>query len=221
MNSIRLLVLVFCVGCAQSTQKQDDQLKRIVSQAKEVGDFQTAISATYQLIAADTNELSYYDSLALYYYNLGNYNSALKTCEHLLEYRTGDTTLIIAAKCASALNRVEDVVSYALAILESNPESLEWRYELSKAYFNLNEGSNCQGELQMLIDHPRSKFETTPIVLGNQVFNVSYYAVSLNLMGVLLANINRYERAKACFEESSAYAPDFPLPKQNLQALSK
>lgn len=223
MNKIPLLgfLVLLAIGCHRAELQRDDQLKSIISKAKEVDDFETCISATWELISADTNELNYYDSLAVYFYRAGKYNSALKTSKRCLSYRTLEPTLRVALESSVALNDLEGVVKYADGMVQLKPDNLKYRYDLAKAHFNMNNAYAAQQVLRDITRIEQSKVEATESLINGVKYRVSYYAASCNLLGIIQANAGRNKDAIELFQESLKFAPDFPLPAQNIELLSQ
>ena len=222
-NRIYMLSLLMLVaaGCQRAELQRDAQLKNIISKAKALDDYATCINATWELISTDTNELNYYDSLAVYFYRSGNYNSALKTSKRCLSYRTLESTLLVALESSIALNDLEGVVNYADGMVQLKPDNLKYRYDLSKAYFNMGNDYEAQKALRDLSRIEQSKVEATQMNLNGKAYRVSYYAAAYNLLGVIQANAGRQQDAIKLFEESLKYAPTFPLPAENIKALKE
>jgi tetratricopeptide (TPR) repeat protein len=220
-NNAPILIIVglLCASCSRPSYERDHQLERLIEQAKSLNDYSTAITATHELLSNDTNEISYYDSLARYYFRAGQFSSSLRTCKTYLEFVTQDSILFIAFRSAIALNRLQDVEMYALALVSAHPESAEYRFELCKAYFNLNKTYECQQALQDLLLLPSSKLETTNVVVNGVQYVVPIYTSANNMMGVLLANSGNTGDAIPFLQEAIRFSSDFPLPKQNLMQI--
>jgi tetratricopeptide (TPR) repeat protein len=216
-----LILILLTAGCSEPDNANNNRLRLIITKAKELGDYHTAINATFELMSTDTNELTYYDSLATYYLKTGNFSSALNTSKYILGYKTSDHLLQVGITSAITLNKLNEVVLFAEIIVERQPKSVKWSYELAKAYFNLNRSYDAQSELLRLISIPESKIEFTSMTIANNTYEIPYYSAGQNLLGVLYANEGKLEDSEKHLIEAVRFSPEFILPAQNLALLSK
>lgn len=219
--SFSIFLLTLFAACSKPESAHDHQLKFVIKKAKKFNDYNTAIGVTYELISTDTNELSYYDSLAAYYLKSGNFFSSLKVAKHVLGYKTTDHLLETGITSAITLKEIDDVILFGKSLVKRHPNSAKWSYELAKAYFNSNKGYEAQAELLKLIELKEAKVEVTSTVISNKTYQIPYYSAAQNLLGVLYANEGRLVDAKKHFQESLRFTPDFLLPAENIALIEQ
>lgn len=222
-NRPGFLVVALCglvlVACFQKPSDQDEIERSRIRNATALSDYYTAISATYQLWAKDTNELSHLDSLARYYSIVGNHRASLAVADQLLEFRTTEETLKYALHSANAFSKPKKVVEYSKGLLSFSPDSLPLIYNLAKAYYKADQTLESQRQLRKILDYPNSRSIYTVEFIEGKPVRVAFYTVAQNLTGVLFANTGRMRDAKNAFLDAIESDPNFPLPANNLAAL--
>ena len=85
---IPVLLLVFLISCTnESTKSKHIHYVKVYENALNMGDVDVAINACYQIIANDSNQNNYYDSLLALYLNTRNEGSTFLAARNSLKYR--------------------------------------------------------------------------------------------------------------------------------------
>ena len=218
-----LILLLFAVGCGNDNEaklQQIDQEWSKYNNAMNVNDYQVAKSTVYDIIALDSNNHSYYDTLAKLYYITREYKSAEKCATKALAFSINEPTLNIAYNCAKALKKNENVLLYGSELMEFHADSLSLMYELAFNDIQLQDLESAEEILNKIIVSPKSLTEMYSEYRGNGVQKVAYRAASYNLLGFIHNEKLEKENALKMFNAAIMVQEDYVLAKENLDILT-
>ena len=203
-------------------QKLNEQDRRLLTQALESGDYQTAATASQSLLVRDKNNLGIIDTLVLLYKIIGNQQGILYMTKRIIEADPGNLKAL--ENHASAAKKLkqhgEAITTYnRLYQIEGNTKYL---YEIAALYYGAKDEVTGEKVMQQIINSPRGKTDLIEIVVSKgQTIEVPVLAVAYNYLGYLNFANDKKEDAKFYFNKSLEVFPDFILAKNNLDNLKK
>ena len=111
--SIVLSVVLIITSCSSGFDQ--DRLKMnqgIYENAMEIEDWDVARMAMFNMLAIDSNNHDYYDTLAKIYFRSKDYRPALKSCKKALEFNENVSTTILAFECSRILKDYKLMIDY-------------------------------------------------------------------------------------------------------------
>lgn len=190
---------------------------RVYRNAKDAGDWATALVALNYVLLNDSNAMLK-DTLVALYLRTGNPHSAEYYARRFLKANPEDAFLL-AALHQICYNKAD----YACA-LESAQKLVNARkgdyylYQQASCEFLLGRYGECRRSLDRLKED-QSK-ETILLSSGDQNQEVPILAAAWNLSGNVSLALNNPEQAKSEFAEALKLMPDFVLAQNNLNALN-
>jgi tetratricopeptide (TPR) repeat protein len=221
--NIIILILVALSGCTGSTEKARKEINMEWSKyenAMSIDDIQVAKSAVYNIIALDSNNHSYYDTLAKLYFLTKEYESANKCASKALAFNMSEPTLALAYNCAKSLKNNKDVILYGKELLKINEDSIPIMYELSFNYLQLNDLFSAEKILNEVILSPKSLTQIYSEYRGNGVQKIAYRAAAYNLLGFIYNERLDKQNALGMFNAALMVQKDYVLAKENFDALT-
>lgn len=215
--------LIILTSCSESNEKVQEEINlewTKYNNAMTVNDFQVARSVVYNIIALDSNNHSYYDTLAKLYYATKNIESASKCAAKGLAFSVSEPTLEIAYNCAKALKKNEDVLIYGEELLTFNEDSIALMYELAFSSLQMNDLVYSEALLNKIIILPGSLTEQYAEYRGNGVQKVVYRAAAYNLLGFVFNERLDKENAQSMFSGALLVQKDYVLAQENFNALT-
>lgn len=197
-----------------------NKYKRIVDQSLKYNDATTAINGLHNIIAIEGDLSVYKDSLALVYFNLGNYTSSHLLVQELLKQKSGNVQLLeINAISLQALGRTKEAID-AYELLFSKTNNMFHAYNLANLQFNLKRLE----ESQISIDRALNCEELNNVYLQfpidkDYVQNIPLKAAVYNLRGLIKYEVKDINNSKLSFEEALKIMPDFKVANQNLKSI--
>lgn len=218
------LGLVILSGCSDSNVKVQEEIEQEwtkYNNAMTVNDYQVAKSVVYNIISLDSNNHTYYDTLAKLYYITKEIKSAEKCAAKALAFNVSEPTLVIAYNCAKALKNNEEVLLFGMELLEFHSDSLALMYELAYNNVQLIELTEAEGILNEIVLSPKSLTEQYAEYRGNGVQKVSYRAAAYNLLGFIYNEKLEKQNALSMFNAALMVQKDYVLAQENFDALTK
>jgi tetratricopeptide (TPR) repeat protein len=218
---IAALILSSCNQQNNSVaEKQHDIM--VYHQAVSFGDIGTAIYSIHSLMARDTANLSYYDSLAVLYYNSNNFPQAIQAGQKaLLKEPNSEKLMRIVSDAAKRMGKAEIALPYFLKLSEltKNPE---FDYEAAVLRFYGQQYDEAEKGINKVLDMSSSdKYFVVIVASDNKQQRVPLKAALLNLLGFIRQKQDKKDEARDNYQKSLAIFPDFILAKNNLEALNK
>ena len=224
---MRLIVVVCALLFAQFLGAQrltlgslNDQTsaihKKIVTQALSYSDTQTAINSMYYIIALEGVGSTYKDSLAIAYFNQGNYLSSQLLSEELLASKPDNLQLLeINAASLQNLGATKEAIE-AYEGLFTKTKNMAHGYKLAMLQYSLKrlmeaqitiaQTLQCEVVENAYLQFPIDKYQ-------NQ--NVPLKAAAYNLQGLIAFELKDNAEAKQAFEAALKIMPEFTTATQN------
>lgn len=224
---ISLVWSSFCFG--QQSTSEDSVFQEIAQRqtviyrlAKYFGDASTARSALYEILALNTQNTQILDTLALEYYQEGQWLSAALVGQEVTKLDQEDVfALEIAASALENLGAKDQaLVKYESLYLKN--DDITTLYKVAFLQYDMKKYAESVVSADALLKRPKVK--ELQIVFTKQdkkQQDISMEASVYNLKGLIAAAQDAKEEAKEWFNKAIAIAPDFELAKGNLDALNK
>lgn len=212
MNSVRSV----------SAKDTTDYDIRVYSNAVSIGDFYTAITAIHYKYAKDSN-IKWLDTLSRLYFSGSMIRQAILTAEIVVQKQPNNIAMLeLLAMSYSGMGDSKASLAKYEKLFELTQKPY-YQYQCAVEEYNLGRIGECEARIKSIQANPAAEKEKININVGqNQPLqSVSIKAAALNLLGVMQMKLNKNEEAKKSFEESLKLAPDFSLPKGNLEVLTK
>ena len=181
-----------------------------------MGDVNVAINACYSIIANDSTQTNYYDTLVYLYLNTSNQGSTYLAARRCLKYHPEDAKMNkLAANYAKALGMPDTAIMYynKTFVLDNKLENL---YDVAQIQYNMGNDAGAETTADIIINSPNSEKEKILIAIDKETTQeVTAKAAALNIKGIVFIQLGQKEIALRYFNESIMASPEFKLPKQN------
>ena len=192
---------------------------RVYVRAMNLGDLPTAISALHYLMVEQPDNRHYQDSLLALYYRTSNFVACQRLGEEIVvENPTDNFALGILAELYSRGGQTKNALT-CFENLEKNTQAPYYTYQVAVMRFQLERFGECREAINKLLSIPKEDDVRIRIFSDKQEQIVPIQAAALNLKGNLELKLGKKEAAKADFEKALEIAPDFLLPKGNLDQM--
>lgn len=193
---------------------------KILKQAKAYGDGVTALNALHQIIAAEGEESTYKDTLAVTYFKMNNPLSAHLVAKELLEKKSNDLVLLeINALSLQQINATKEAID-AFEKLFALSKNKYHGYQLATLQYSIKRLAEAQATInQTLTCEDLKDFALQFNIDKNQTQKVALNAAVFNMKGLITYDLKDKITAKTAFEEALKISPEFELAKQNKAAL--
>lgn len=190
--------------------------------AMQYNDLVAATNSVYQILATDTGNIAWKDSLATLFVMRGAYEQAVVIGEELLKKQPDDTRLmeLVAVSLQSGGAAKEALVYYEK--LYPKTQNLYHLYQIISLQYALARLGECTANIDQLVQNPNSEKETVDVNVGQgYTQTVPYKAAALNIKGVIARQLNDDKTAEQLFNEALKIFPDFVLAKGNIEDMKK
>ena len=222
-----LVVLLIAQGMFSQKITKDDLAnielsnhKKIVTQALTYNDAQTAISSMHYIVALEGEKSTYKDSLAITYFNIGNYVSSHLLAKELLEDKNENIQLLeINAVSLQNLGATKDAIE-AYETLFSKTKNMAHGYQLAMLQYGIKRLAEAQATIEQTIqteDIEKAYIQFAIDKTKNQ--NVPLKAAAYNLQGLIAFELKDNASAKQAFDQALKIMPEFALATQNANAV--
>lgn len=214
---IPVLLLVFLISCTnESTKSKHIHYVKVYENALNMGDVDVAINACYQIIANDSNQNNYYDSLLALYLNTRNEGSTFLAARNSLKYRPNNFKItLVAAEYAKKLGMADTAINYYQRTYTLD-KKLEYIYNIAQVQYNMGNDAGAEKSADQIISDPNSEKETIMLSLDkNNPQQIPLKAAALNIKGTIFIGMGSKEIALRYFNDALAIAPDFIIAKNN------
>jgi tetratricopeptide (TPR) repeat protein len=203
-----------------------DERKEILAKMYALGfryyDLQVSQMALYEMIASDLNNVALRDSLALLYYNMGKYGSAIAVASDVLSVEKNNLAMLeVRALSNENIQYLDQALAdyEKLYLLSPNPFSL---YKMAGLQLTLKKYEQCKTNLDILMNDANADSVTVPVSVNQvQQQEVPLKAAALNLKGLLNKAQGNKAVAQQSFSEALKIEPNFQAAKANLADLNK
>lgn len=222
------IVLVFASQIATAQKLTPETLKTIelanhkkmVKQALTYNDAQTAINSMHYIVALEGKASTYKDSLAVTYYNIGNYVSSHLLAKELLVTKPENLQLLeINAASLQSLNATKEAIT-AYEVLFAKTNNMAHGYQLAMLQFGIKRLAEAQATInQTLQCKPIEKAYVQMAVDKTKNQNVPLQAAAYNLQGLIAFELKDNAAASTAFNAALKMMPEFALATQNANAV--
>ena len=135
---ISCLLLFACKQSKESDSQKDKEKEYIIAtyhRTIDFGDIGGAIFSIQSLLSRDTSNYSYYDSLAILYYNSNNFAQSFKAADKaLVKYPNSPKLIRLMAEDAKRMGRDDLALPYLLKLNEGSKDP-QLQYEIAVSRF--------------------------------------------------------------------------------------
>ena len=219
-----LIVGTAVMSCNNETTptKETEENRHITlfKHARSTGDLTTAAVALNEMLLNDTTYSDWYDTLAVLYYNIGNYQPATWYADKVLEKKPKDLRMLeLSAMSEQQLGRPEKVLK-AYRDLFNVTNDFQYLYQSAAVEFSMGNVDNCKLLVDSILRSPSIDKDSIEIQIESDYSQqVPLRAAVYNLQAFLKARDGNMMGAKNDFERALRIYPDFILAKRNLQDL--
>lgn len=221
ISFIVLMLLTSCTSGLAETKSQVDAEWVKYNRAMEVNDYQVAKNSVYSMLSLDSNNVTYYDTLAKLYYLTKEYESSYTCAKKALTNGVSEQTADIAYRTSKALKKFEDASKYGGILLTFNEDSIGLQYELAFNYIQLYKYDKGSELLNRIVLDPESLKQNYNEYSGTAVQEIPYRASAYNLLGFIENERGNKEVAKNMFQSALNIKEDYKLASENLSALNE
>ncbi len=194
--------------------------KNILETAQRYQDYTVTTSALYRLMAIDSKNTIWKDSLCTIYFRTGAYRQCLTIASELISIRPADQRLMaIIAFSEKNLGMVKEALVLYEKLYPLTGDLYDL-YEIAGIQFSLKRLGECEQSVNKLINALTSEQITISLSYDlDQKQMVPVKAAALNLKGVIMQEYGKKQEAIHYFEDALKIYPEFTLAKKNLQLL--
>ncbi|MGM0581328.1 MAG: tetratricopeptide repeat protein [Bacteroidota bacterium] len=180
-------------------------------------DYQVAKSAIYDLMALEPNNNSYLDSLAYMYFEFNQYASAALVGRDALKKNPNNQNIMqISAKSLDQLGATDQALKMYQKLYNASDDAFAL-FEVIQKQYTMEKYDDAMINTELLlgkraVDGSRVYAEDEE---GNEI-EVPFKAVIKNLQGMIARGQGDEESAKKYFNSALSLAPNYALPKENL-----
>jgi tetratricopeptide (TPR) repeat protein len=221
-------ILAICTGivsCQSGNTKEEkadaeNPHLKLFKHARTTGDLGTAAVALNEMLLDDTTYSDWYDTMAVLYYNMGNYQPASWYADKVLAEKPKDLRMLeLVAMSEQQLGRPEKVLK-AYGDLFNATQDFQYLYQSAAVEFSMGNVDNCRQLVDSILRSPSIDKDSIEIQIENDYSQqVPLRAAVYNLQAFLKARDGNMMGAKNDFEKALRIYPDFILAKRNLQDL--
>jgi len=195
--------------------------KKIIKQALTYNDAQTAVNSMHYIIALEGEKSTYKDSLAITYFNIGNYVSSHLLAKELLEDKKEHVQLLeINAVSLQNLGATKEAIE-AYELLFSKTKNMAHGYQLSMLQYNIKRLAEAQATIGQALqcDVIENAYMQFPVDKTKKQ-NVPLKSAAFNLQGLIAFELKDNSAAKIAFGEALKIMPEFTVATQNANAVT-
>lgn len=215
------LLATACFIGSVSAQDAFDVQMRAYKLALKNYDLQAATITVYNMMALKPDRADLNDSLALLYFAGERYAQAYIIGEEILKAnpnRKDMLELVAVSKQNLGLTK-EALADYEK--LYSADKGIYYLYQIATLQYQLKRYGECVASLDQIINNPESAQQKVNIMLQGGSQDVPMKAAAYNVKGICALEMNQEDAAKDNFNKALELAPDFVLPKGNLEMIAK
>lgn len=201
--------------------RQASPHSQVYVRAMRLGDFPTAITALHYLLVEQPQNRYFKDSLAGLYVRTGNAPAAKQLAQEIVIDHPDDN---YAQNLLAGIYAQEGNHKGALACfeaLEKNTQAPYYTYQVAVMRFQIERYGECKTAIAKLLELPEEQEAFVRIFSDQTEQIIPIQAAALNLRGNLSLQLGQNDAAKEDFEKALEIAPDFLLPKGNLDQMGK
>ena len=221
---MKKLFCVFVVGMmvspllAQTTKEEAILIeKKILSDAKRIGDPSVAAYSMYKLIALEGKNSTYMDSLAYVYFSSRKYASSFLAANDVLERDPKNAEILelkaISLESLGAIDKSSEVYAELFALTNNNYHG----YALSNLQFSMKKFEEAYATIQKVESlNDSGKVKVTFTINQNHTQQIELLAAIPYLKGLIEESLSKGDEAKLSYEKALKIQPEFVLAKEKL-----
>lgn len=221
---ITILITVTCSCLFAQTFEQDLEKhnRKLLEQALESGDFNTAIAAVQSLITMQQRNVSLYDTLVSLYLASDNNQGVMYNTKRIIDL---DPTNLKALD--NHANAAKNLKQYGEAITTYNrlyqlKKNTKYLYEIATQYHAAKDEATAQKVMEQIINSPDSKKDSITMFVAEGIsMKAPVLAVTYNYLGYLSFSKGKKEDARYYYQKALEVFPNFILATNNLENLDK
>ncbi|WMN12978.1 hypothetical protein QYS49_35160 [Marivirga salinae] len=215
--SVFALLLVFNFDLTAQNEAEIERAKQKYSRSIKYNDFAVAKNAIYDLLILEPNNTSYLDSLAYMYFEFNQFASAALVGRDALKNNPNNQMMLqISAKSLDQLGALDQSLKMYQKLYTISDDGFVL-FEVIQKQYDLKKYDDAMINSELLLGKR--------IVEGSRVYakdqngneiEVPFKAVIKNLQGMIARGQGDEESAKKYFNSALNLAPNYALPKENL-----
>lgn len=206
---------------ARAQNEPFDVQMRVYQNALKNYDLQAASNALYNMIALKPERKDLNDSLALVYFAGERYGQAYIVGEQILKDNPGKNEILeLVAVSKQSLGMAKEALA-DYEKLYAGEKSIYYLYQIATLQYQLKRYGECVASLDAVIADEKSATQKVSIQVQGGSQQVPMKAAALNVKGICALEMNQDDAAKENFNKALEIAPDFVLPKGNLELIKK
>ncbi|MFQ3215490.1 MAG: tetratricopeptide (TPR) repeat protein, partial [Marivirga sp.] len=205
-------------GFSQSSNTEDiNRAKVKYRKSLQYNDYGMAKNAIYDLMVLEPSNYSYLDSLAYMYYEFRQYASAALVSKDALKYNANNQMLLqIAAQSFNELGAVEQSMQMYQRLYNVSDDAFIL-YEVANKQYELKNYQDALLNTELLLGKPMVTATLVKVKNSSEdEIEILFKAVIFNLQGLIAKGQGNDEDAKKYFNSALKVAPNYALPKENL-----
>ncbi len=218
-----LMISTTMIGYSQTKAKDSPEYERqlnVYKLAKRYNDVTAIRTAIYQIIAIDTDEKAWLDTLAMFYFEYDQFGAAALVSNDAISLDP-DNLLALELNAISMENigLKENAVTRYQSLYIKEP-SLNLLYKIAFLNYELERFTECETVINQVLDDAESMIEKVNFQGDNdQIIEVTMHTAIRNLLGLLRIEQGKTDEAIKIFEEILYQHPNFSLVKEALAEL--
>jgi tetratricopeptide (TPR) repeat protein len=222
-SAIILIMASFTGTFAQSIDsvKYRDNLL-VYSRAMKYNDMEVAKNALYNLIVMNPRSDSLLLSLSYLYFEHQNFISSILVSQDVLRLNpNNEAALELSAVGFENIGATDRALeSYEAIYLKRN--DINSLYKMAFLQYDVNKLNEAKTTAEILLE--RKEMDEATLIFntedGQQQQEIPMKASIYNLLGMISQKEGNKEQARGFFNKAIVAAPDFAIPKKNLQELA-
>jgi len=223
MRYLLLFISLSFLACNQEDFKSEfsQYKKEVYQQAMQNGDYKVATQAVYDILATQTAESVWRDSLALLYVQQKAYPQAIKISEQQTANNPNDTLMLkIQALSYKAIGDTKKSLE-AYEKLYPLTQNVYHLYEIATTQYSMIRLQECLITAKAIHQHKGLSDARVNLTFNKQNQVVPLKAAVYNIQGVVARDLDKQAEARTFFEQALKIAPDFALAKGNLEEMKR
>lgn len=223
---IKLTVLVMAVmsftAIAQTTNEEAIAIeKKIIANAKQMGDPDVASYSMYKLIALEGDNSTYKDSLTYMYYSAGKYGSCFMMANEVLKRDPKHKTILeikgSSLESLGALDKAVEVYQELFTLTNNNYHG----YNLAKLQLSISKFEEAYTTIQKVEGlNDAGNVRVTFSINQSHNQQVELLAAIPYLKGLIEEELDKMDGAKISYQKALKIEPEFVLAKEKLDKLN-
>lgn len=214
---ITLSLIALLYSCSNNEPKNKHKhYVKVYESALRLGDVNVAINACYDIIANDSTQTNYYDTLVYLYLNTRNDGSTFLAARNSLKYHPNNEKMTrVAADYSKILGMPDTAIAYYKKTFVLT-NKLENMYDVAQVQYNAGYDAAAEETADMIIKTPDSEKIFIGISVAQETpQQIPLRAAAYNIKGTIFIALGSKEIALRYFDEALKITPEFKVAKKN------